>query len=392
MARFTIPRDIYYGKDSLEMLKTFKGKRAFVVTGYGSMKKSGFLDKTVGYLKEAGMDVALFENVEPDPSIETVRKGAEDMRQFQPDWIVAIGGGSAIDAAKIMWVFYEHPETVFEQLFVPFSFPELRTKAKFAAIPSTSGTASEVTPCAVVTDYKTGVKHPLADYAITPDIAILEPAIAETMPPNLAAYTGMDALTHAFEAFVSTLNGPFTDPLALKAISTVNDYMIDSYGGDTNAREQMHYAQCLAGMAFSNALLGIAHSLAHNTGAAFSTGNVPHGCANAMYLPYVIQYNCSGASKRYGEIARYIGINGKDDAELTENLTDRIRDMNKQMKIPATLKEFGVNEAEFKEKLKTIAANAVNDICTNFNPRQITPVQMEELLTCIYYGNKVEIE
>ena len=235
------------------------------------------------------------------------------MQEFEPDWIVAMGGGSPIDAAKAMWTFYEYPETTFEDLITPFSFPELRKKAKFLAIPSTSGTATEVTAFSVITDYEKGIKYPLADFNITPDIAVVDPTLAETMPPKLTAHTGMDALTHAIEAYVSTLNGPFTDPLALKAIHMVFDYLPDSYNGDKTAREQMHYAQCLAGMAFSNALLGIVHSMAHKTGAAFSTGHIPHGCANAIYLPYVIQYNAKDtvAADRYAEIARRMGLEGR---------------------------------------------------------------------------------
>ena len=269
MMRFTLPRDLYYGKDALEVLKTLKGKKAMVVVGGGSMKRFGFLDKVEAYLKEAGMEVQLFEGVEPDPSVETVMKGAAAMREFEPDWIVAMGGGSPIDAAKAMWVFYEYPDCTFEQLITPFSFPELRQKAKFLAIPSTSGTATEVTAFSVITDYAKGIKYPLADFNITPDIAVVDPALAETMPPKLVAYTGMDALTHAIEAYVSTLNSPFTDPLAIKAIQMVNKYLVDSYNGNMGAREQMHYVQCLAGQAFSNALLGIVHSMAHKTGAAF---------------------------------------------------------------------------------------------------------------------------
>jgi alcohol dehydrogenase class IV len=337
------------------------------------------------------MDVMLIENVEPDPSVETVMKGAETMREFQPDWIVSIGGGSPIDAAKAMWAFYEYPETTFEQLITPFSFPELRAKARFVAIPSTSGTATEVTAFSVITDYAKGIKYPLADYNITPDIAILDPAIAETMPKTLTAHTGMDALTHAIEAYVSSLHSPFTDPLALKAIAMVNEHLLYSYNGDMNAREQMHYGQCLAGMAFTNALLGIVHSMAHKTGAVFTTGHIPHGCANAMYLPYVIQYNYPSASKRYGEIARFMGLEGKDDSELTDKLLDRIRYMNDRMGIPATLKEFGVAESEFKKKLLGISETAVGDACTGSNPRKITPLQMEALFTCVYYGNKVSI-
>lgn len=392
MARFTLPRDIYYGKGTLDELKTLKGKKAIIVTGGGSMKRFGFLDKVVNNLHEAGIETRLFEGVEPDPSVETVMKGAAAMREFEPDWIVAIGGGSPIDAAKAMWAFYEYPDTKFEDLITPFAFPTLRQKAKFLAIPSTSGTATEVTAFSVITDYQKGIKYPLADFNITPDVAIVDPELAETMPPKLTAHTGMDALTHAIEAYVSTLNSPFTDPLALKAISMVFEYLVDSYNGDMKAREQMHYAQCLAGMAFSNALLGIVHSMAHKTGAAFSTGHIPHGCANAIYLPYVIQYNAKDetAKKRYAAIAASVGLTGNSDDELVEALIAKIDDYNVKLNIPKTLKDFGVEEKEFLEKLPEIAANAVGDACTGSNPRAITPKEMEKLLSCTYYGTKVE--
>ena len=241
MARFTLPRDLYWGKGSLENLKTLQGKKAVLVLGGGSMKRFGFVDKAVEYLKEAGIETKLFENVEPDPSVETVMKGAEFMREFEPDWIIAMGGGSPIDAAKAMWVFYEYPECTFEEILTPFSFPELRKKAKFCAIPSTSGTATEVTAFSVITDYAKGIKYPLADFNITPDVAIVDPELAETMPKHLVAYTGMDALTHAIEAYVSTLHGTFTDPLALKAIQIVNDELTKSYDGNMASREEMHY-------------------------------------------------------------------------------------------------------------------------------------------------------
>ena len=218
MARFTLPRDLYHGENALEALKTLDGKRAIVVVGGGSMKRFGFLDKVCDYLKQAGMEVCLFEGVEADPSVETVMRGAEKMREFQPDWIVSVGGGSPIDAAKAMWAFYEYPDTTFEQLCIPFNFPKLRTKAKFCAIPSTSGTATEVTAFSVITDYQKGIKYPLADFNITPDVAIVDPALAETMPKKLTAHTGMDAMTHAIEAYVSTLHCDYTDPLALHAI------------------------------------------------------------------------------------------------------------------------------------------------------------------------------
>lgn len=211
------------------------------------MQRFGFLGKTEEYLKEAGMELKVFAGVEPDPSIETVKKGAEDMRKFKPDWIVAIGGGSPIDAAKAMWIFYEYPDLTFEEAAKPFSLPTLRNKAKFCAIPSTSGTATEVTAFSVITDYDNGIKYPLADFNLTPDVAIVDPDLAETMPPALAACTGMDAFTHAVEAYVSTAANAFTDPLALRAIEMVKDNLIKSYNGDKCAREQMHYAQCLAG-------------------------------------------------------------------------------------------------------------------------------------------------
>jgi alcohol dehydrogenase class IV len=392
LMRFTLPRDIYHGKGCLEELKNLKGKKAILVVGGGSMKRQGFLDKAVNYLKEAGMEVELFEGVEPDPSVETVMKGAAAMRAFEPDWIVSMGGGSPIDAAKAMWAFYEYPETTFEDLCIPFNFPELRQKAKFCAIPTTSGTATEVTAFSVITNYETGVKYPLADFNITPDVAIVDPDLVEALPVKQVAYTGMDALTHAIEAYVSTLNCPFTDPLALQAIEMVLDYLPASYDCNMTAREQMHYAQCLAGMAFSNALLGIVHSMAHKTGAAFSTGHIPHGCANAIYLPYVIKYNAKDpvAAKRYAEIARRMGLEGTSEKALVNSLCAKIDAFNVKLNIPKTLKEFGIDEKEFKEKIAKIAELAVGDACTGSNPREIDPAAMEKLFYCTYYGTEVD--
>jgi len=236
MARFTLPRDLYHGKGALEALKTLKGTRAMVCVGGGSMKRFGFLDKVVSYLKEAGMEVELFEGIEPDPSVTTVMKGAAAMAKFQPDWIVAIGGGSPIDAAKAMWIKYEYPEITFEQMCVVFGIPELRKKARFCAIPSTSGTATEVTAFSVITDYEKGIKYPLADFEITPDVAIVDPELAETMPKKLTAHTGMDAMTHAIEAYVSTCNCDFTDPLAIFAIKMIQEDLVASYNGDMTKR------------------------------------------------------------------------------------------------------------------------------------------------------------
>ena len=390
MARFTLPRDLYHGENALEALKTLEGKRAIVVVGGGSMKRFGFLDKVCDYLKEAGMEVALFEGVEPDPSVDTVMKGAAMMREFEPDWIVSIGGGSPIDAAKAMWAFYEYPDTTFEQLCIPFNFPKLRKKARFCAIPSTSGTATEVTAFSVITDYKKGVKYPLADFNITPDVAIVDPALAETMPKKLTAHTGMDAMTHAIEAYVSTLHCDYTDPLALHAIKMISHDLVASYNGDMKARASMHNAQCLAGMAFSNALLGIVHSMAHKTGAAYSGGHIVHGCANAMYLPKVIKYNSknSEADKRYAEIAAFLGLEPTTDA-----LIAHIKNMNKQLDIPTCIRDYEggiIDEKEFLEKLPQVAELAVGDACTGSNPREITPAQMEKLLKCCFYDEEVD--
>lgn len=395
MARFTIPRDVYYGKNALDELKTINGKKAIVVVGGGSMKRAGFLDKVVNNLKEAGLETLLFENVEPDPSITTVMNGAKAMREFEPDWIVAIGGGSPIDAAKAMWLFYEYPDTKFEDAVKPFSLPPLRTKARFIAIPSTSGTATEVTAFSVITDYDKGIKYPLADFNLTPDIAIIDPAIAETMPPKLTAHTGMDALTHAVEAYVSTANSVFTNPLAMKAIDIIKDNLEKSYKGDMAAREQMHYAQCLAGMAFSNGLLGIVHSMAHKTGAVFKNGHVVHGAANAMYLPYVIQYNAKNpaTAKRYANIATLWGIEYKTTEEAVQKLCDAIQNLSKALNIPLCLKDYEngmVPEDEFLAKLPDIAKNALLDACTLSNPRQPNHEEMEKVLKCAYYGTKVD--
>ena len=237
MARFTLPRDIYFGENALDELKNLKGhKKAFVVTGGSSMKKNGFLQIVEDNLKAAGMEVKLFEGVEPDPSVETVYRGAAAMREFQPDVIVSIGGGSPIDAAKAMWVFYEYPEKTFDDIKDPFSLPKLRTKAIFVAIPSTSGTATEVTAFSVITDYSTKIKYPLADFEITPDVAIVDPKIAVTMPKKLTAHTGMDAMTNAIEAYTAGLKSDFSDPLAIKAIVMIDEYLVDSYNGDVQAR------------------------------------------------------------------------------------------------------------------------------------------------------------
>lgn len=395
MARFTLPRDLYHGKGSIDELKNLKGTKAVVVVGGGSMKRFGFLDKAVDNLKAAGMEVELIENVEPDPSVETVMRGAKVMQDFEPDWIVAMGGGSPIDAAKAMWAFYEYPDVTFEELCIPFNFPTLRTKAKFCAIPSTSGTATEVTAFSVITDYAKGIKYPLADFNITPDVAIVDPDLAEKMPPKLTAHTGMDAMTHAIEAYVSTLHCDYTDPLALHAIKMIHNDLIKSYNGDMEARDRMHNAQCLAGMAFSNALLGIVHSMAHKTGAAYSGGHIVHGCANAMYLPKVIKYNSKNpeAAVRYGEIATFIGLKGDSTEALVDALIKELKSMNEALNIPKCIKDYEggiIDEAEFNSKLSDVAALAISDACTGSNPRIPTQEEMEKLLDACFYDKEID--
>ena len=398
MARFTLPRDLYHGKGALEALKTFEGKRAIVCVGGGSMKRFGFLDRAVDYLKEAGMEVQLFEG------IETVMRGAKAMEEFQPDWIVAMGGGSPIDAAKAMWIKYEYPDITFEEMCKVFGMPKLRRQAHFCAISSTSGTATEVTAFAVITDYEKGIKYPLADFEITPDVAIVDPDLAETMPQKLVAHTGMDAMTHAIEAYVSTANCDFTDPLALYAIKMIQADLVDSYNGDMAKRDSMHNAQCLAGMAFSNALLGIVHSMAHKTGAAFADygAHLIHGAANAMYLPKVIAFNAKDetAAKRYAVIADEMKLGGETTEEKVKLLIDYLRGMNDKLNIPHCIKNYGkdsypteqgfVPEDVFLERLHDIAVNAIADACTGSNPRQPSVEEMEKLLKCCYYDTEVD--
>lgn len=272
------------------------------------------------------------------PSFEIVMKGVEVLNGFQPDWIVGLGGGSPIDAAKAMWIFYEYPSFTFEEAAKPFNLPTLRTKAKFIAIATTSGTGTEVTSFSVITDNKTGIKYPIADFNITPDIAIVDPDLAQTMPEKLVAYTGTDALTHAFEAYVS------------------------------------------------NAILGIVHSMAHKTGKVF---NIAHGCANAVYLPYVIEFNRKTAGKVYADIAKRLNLSGNTEDELVDSLVSMIKDFNKKLNIPSNLKEFGLNEEDFKNNLDEVAETSVGDPCTGTNPRKISVDEMKKLFTCTFYGEKV---
>ena len=403
MGRFTNPRDLYFGEGARHEVKNLKGKRAVIVSGGSSMRRGGFLDDIENDLKSAGFEVAHIEGVESDPSVETVMSGAAKMSEFQPDWIIAIGGGSPIDAAKAMWIKYEYPETTFEDMCKVFGLPELRTKAHFCAISSTSGTATEVTAFSIITDYQKGVKYPIADFQITPDVAIVDPELTYGMPVKLVAHTGMDALTHAIEAYVSTVASMYTDGDALHAIREIVEWLPKSYAGDKEGRQHMHDAQCIAGIAFSSGLLGIVHSMAHKTGAAFSGGHIIHGCANAMYLGKVIQFNARDerAKARYAFIAKEIlHLEGNTEDELVEALVQKIRDINDALNIPQGIKNYGeggtksetsiIDEKEFFEKAPEVARLAIEDACTLSNPRKPTQEEMEQLLKCVYFDLPVE--
>jgi alcohol dehydrogenase class IV len=387
MNRFTIPRDVYYGEGSLEVLKTLEGKKATIVIGGQSIKKSGYLDKIETYLREAGIETQLIEGVENDPSITTAQNGGKKMEEFQPDWIISAGGGSPIDAAKLMWIFYENPQLPFDKIKAPNALPTLRKKARFIAVSTTSGTGTDVSPFSVITDYDKGVKYPVFGYDLTPDIAIIDPELTYSMPADIVAYTGMDALTHGIEAYVSSMHNSFSDPMAMQSIQQVVNNIEKSVSGDKNARAEMHYAQAIAGMAFSNGFLGIVHSLSHKSGAIFK---IPHGTANALYLPYVIEYNKKADSSRYADIARMLGLNGNTDDELTDSLTDLIRSLNKNLGLPLTLKDFGVNKEKFENHLDQMAAGAMEDACTPSNPRDVSLEDMKKLYMAAFTGEKVD--
>lgn len=374
---FRVPKDIVFGEGALSYLAGLEGKRATLVTGGSSMRKNGFLDEAKVQLEKAGMEVSVFDGVEPNPSIETVIRGGKEMAEFGPDWIVAIGGGSALDAAKIMWVYYEYPDTKFEDL-VAGKFPQLRTKAKFIAVPSTSGTASEITAFSVITDTQNHIKYPLVSYEMTPDIALLDAVIPAKMPAHITANTGMDVLAHAVEAWVSTEATSFTDPLAYEAIRLVLKQLPVAFNEPSHikARGDMHNASALAGMAFTNASLGLVHSLAHKIGGEFG---ITHGLANAILMPYIIDYNRK-ATNKVAELEKQLGI---------ENITIAIQDLNQQLNIPLTLKEVDevkIDEKEFIKVLDRMSKNAFEDPCTLTNPRKSSPEDVRKIYECAYYG------
>ncbi len=387
MKRFTIPRDVYFGENALDHLKSISGKKAFIVIGSERMVKDGTTATIQSNLKEAGIESTLFIGVEADPSVETVMRGAKAMSEYQPDIIIGVGGGSPIDAAKAMWIFYENPNFTFEEAAKPFNLPTLRKKASFIAVATTSGTGTEVTAFSIITDEKNNIKYPIADYNITPDVAIVDTNLVQSLSPLLVANTGMDAITHSFEAYVSIVANPITDSLAMKSIEMIVDNVVKSYNGEKASRDEMHIAQCMAGMSFSNAILGIVHSMAHKTGRLFG---IPHGCANAIYLPYAVQYNAKEAGVRYAQIAKYLGLAGNTTEELVDSLVNKLIEIKAQMNMPKTLKEFGVDEAEFLKQLSVIAEAACNDPCTSTNPRKIDPQTMEKLFKATYYGEKVD--
>ena len=405
--RFVLNETSYHGKGAIAEIATEIKARAFkkaFVCSDPDLIKFGVTKKVTDILDAAEIPYEIYSEIKPNPTIENVQTGVSAFKASGADCIVAIGGGSPIDAAKAMWIKYEYPEITFEEMCVVFGIPELRKKAHFCAIPSTSGTATEVTAFSVITDYEKGIKYPLADFEITPDVAIVDPELAETMPQKLTAHTGMDAMTHAIEAYVSTANSEFTDPLAIFAIKMIQEDLVPSYNGDMTKRASMHNAQCLAGMAFSNALLGIVHSMAHKTGAVFEDlgAHIIHGAANAMYLPKVIAFNAKDetAKKRYGVIADYMGLGGANDDEKVTNLIAYLRGMNDALKIPQCIKNYGadsypceqgfVPEDIFLERLPEIAKNAVADACTGSNPRKISVEEMEKLLKCCYYDTEVD--
>ncbi len=387
MQQFTVPRDVFFGHGALEHLKTIKGTRALISIGSDRLIESGVVAKVEGYLKEAGMETDLYSGITHDPTFGMAHDCAKEMEKFQPDVIVAIGGGSPIDATKAAWTFYEYPELPQEEATTPFALPELRRKAKFVAVSTTSGTGTEVTSFAVVADDESFIKYPMADFNLTPDVAIVDFDMVETLTPELVANTGMDALTHSFEAYVSPARTPFTDAMAMWSIEMIVNDIVGSYHGEKKAREEMHVAQCMAGMAFSNAILGIVHSMAHKSGKIFG---VPHGCANAIYLPYVIEYNAKEAAPAYADIAARLDLEGSTEDELVTSLVQLVKDLRIQMNMPASLQEFGVPEDLFLEKLPVIAPAAVGDPCTGTNPRKVTPEQMTELFKCVYYGKEVD--
>nr|WP_314545292.1 iron-containing alcohol dehydrogenase [uncultured Empedobacter sp.] len=378
MSKLFVAGEVFHGAGSLDELKNIKGKKAFIVTGGSSMRKSGTLDKAIAYLNEAGIETIVFDGVEEDPSSATSLKGAEAMREFQPDWIVGLGGCSAIDAAKMMWVFYEHPDADFDAMTTPFTVPTLRNKAKFIAIPSTSGTGTETTGLAVITDREKGVKYPIVSYELTPDVAIIDGEICASMPAHITSNTGLDALTHCVEAYVSNIENNYADVLAKGGLEIVFDNLKEAVNNPTNikARQNMHDASFMAGLAFNNAWLGIVHSLSHQVGALYG---IPHGMSNAIFLPNVIRYNAK-VSDRFPDLAKVIG------KSTAEELAQAIETLRSEVNNIGSIKEFGISKEDWDKNLDYIANNALVDPCTGFNPRVPTLEELKEIYNICYEG------
>ena len=412
MQWFKVPEKIYFEAGSIQYLEKMPDiERAFIVTDE-SMIKLGYVDKILYHLRKRQQYVhsEIFSDVESDPSFDTIKKGVQAMQSFNPDVIIAIGGGSPIDAAKGMWLFYEHPDADAEGLKLKFmdirkrtyKFPKLGTKCKMVAIPTTSGTGSEVTSFAVITDKEKNKKYPLADYELTPDVAIIDPNLVMSLPKSVTADTGMDVLTHSLEAYVSNMASDYTDGLAEKSTELVLKYLERAYndGNDKEAREKMHNASTIAGMAFTNAFLGINHSLAHKIGAEF---HMPHGRINAILLPYVIKYNSSEPSKfvsfpkyeyfiadeKYYELAKKVGLKADSKEEGINSLIEKIKELNEKLNIPKSFKEAGIDEQEFLAKVDMLADRAFEDQCTTANPRLPLVSELKQILLDSYYGKEI---
>ena len=413
MQWFKVPEKIYFEAGSIAYLEKMPNiERAFIVTDPG-MVKLGYVDKILYHLRNRQHYVhsEIFSEVESDPSFDTIMKGVEAMKNFKPDVIIALGGGSPIDAAKGMWLFYEHPEADPEGLKLKFmdirkrtyKFPKLGEKCQMVAIPTTSGTGSEVTSFAVITDKEKNKKYPLADYELTPDVAIVDPDLVMSLPKSITADTGMDVLTHALEAYVSNMASDYTDGLAEKAVELVFQYLEQAYDDGNNklAREKMHNASTIAGMAFTNAFLGVNHSMAHKIGAEF---HLPHGRINAILLPYVVRYNATKptkfvsfpkyeyfiADKKYSEIAKKAGLKAKTVEEGISSLIEKIKEMNEHMNIPKSFKDAGIDEQEFLSKVDMLADRAFEDQCTTANPRVPLVSEIKQILLDSYYGKEVK--
>lgn len=378
MSKLFIAGEVFHGAGTLGELKSIKGSKAVIVTGGSSMRKSGTLDKAIDYLAEAGIQTQVFEGVEEDPSSATCFKGADIMAAFQPDWIIGLGGCSAIDAAKIMWVFYEYPNADFDAMTKPFTVPVLRNKAKFIAIPSTSGTGTETTGLAVITDREKGVKYPIVSYELTPDIAIVDGEICASMPAHVTSNTGLDALTHCVEAFVSNIDNNIADALSKGGLEIVFDNLKEAVVNPDNitARQNMHDASFMAGLAFNNAWLGIVHSLSHQVGALYG---IPHGASNAIFLPNVIRYNAF-ATDRYPALARVLG------KETAEDLAQAIETLRSDVNNQSAIKDFGISKEDWERNLDYIANNALLDPCTGFNPRVPSLDELKAIYNACYEG------